>query len=428
MRRKSLGSDLSMNVLERAFREAHGRAIATLVRIFGDISLAEDAVQDAFVAAMDAWPRQGIPDSPAGWIVTTARNRAIDVVRRKERGRELQEQLAAAEASSEPARAREEDDRPMHDDQLRLIFTCCHPAIRVGHQVALTLRLIGGLSPAEVARAFVVGETTMAKRLVRAKYKIKAAKIPYRVPRAAELPARLRPVLSVIYLIYNAGADDQERRGDLRREAIRLARLLVALMPDEPEALGLLALLLLCESRMPARSSYELVLLRDQDRSLWDRTLIAEGQRLVLACLRRARLGPFQLQAAIQGAHCAAETFEDTDWRAIVRLYNRLVAIMPTPVVIMNRAIAVAESDSPATALGLLDGVADDLDGYHLLHATRAALLERLGRPDEAAEAYGRAAELAPTAPEVRFLTDRRDRITTPGRVRDGPSGVLPRT
>ncbi|SDU76618.1 RNA polymerase sigma factor [Jiangella alkaliphila] len=404
-----------MNEVERAFRAAHGRAVATLVRVFGDISLAEDAVQDAFVAALDRWPRDGIPDNPAGWIVTTARNRATDVVRRNQRGRELYQQLAAA-AASELAAAPGGDLGLSRDDQLRLIFTCCHPAISVEHQVALTLRLIGGLSLGEVARAFVVSEATMAKRLVRAKYKIKAANIPYRVPGEAELPARLRAVLSVLYLIYNAGADGQEARADLRREAIRLTRLLAALMPDEPEALGLLALMLLCESRVPARSGSGIVLLRDQDRSLWDRTLIADGHRLVLACIQRGRMGPFQLQAAIHGVHCAAVTYDVTDWPAIVRLYDRLVAIMPTPVVALNRAIAVAETEGPATALVLLDGIADDLDGYHLLHASRAAMLERLGRTAEAAEAYARAAELAPTQPELEFLASRRDHLVTAGR------------
>jgi RNA polymerase sigma-70 factor, ECF subfamily len=411
-----------MNDVEHAFREAHARAVATLVRIFGDISLAEDAVQDAFVAAMVRWPRDGIPANPAGWIVTTARNRAIDVVRRDERGRELRQELAATQSGGESAPGPGEGLGLMRDDQLRLIFICCHPAIRVEHQVALTLRLVGGLSPAEVARAFVVSEATMAKRLVRAKYKIKAAHIPYRVPSDAELPARLRAVLSVLYLIYNAGADDQEGRGDLRREAIRLARVLVELMPDEPEAVGLLALMLLCESRVPARAAGEIVLLRDQDRSKWDRAFIGEGHRLVLACIRRGRMGPFQLQAAIQGVHCAAPTFEDTDWPAIVKLYDRLVAVMPTPVVKLNRAIAVAETEGPATALGLLEGVAEELDGYHLLHATRGTMLQQLGRGGEAAEAYHRAAGSAPTSAEVRFLSGRRDELASRPQKRRGPS------
>lgn len=405
-----------MEDVERAFRQAHGRAVARLVRVFADISLAEDAVQDAFVAAMERWPRDGIPENPAGWIVVAARNRAIDVVRRSERGRELHRQIAATHPSTqstgEPTQAPGDDLALMRDDQLRLIFTCCHPAIRVEHQVALTLRLIGGLSPAEVARAFLVNEATMSKRLVRAKYKIAAAHIPYRVPSDAELPARLRAVLSVLYLIYNAGADDTEGRGDLRHEAIRLARVLVALMPDEPEAVGLLALMLLCEARVPARRSGEVVLLRDQDRSLWDRALIAEGHTLLLACMRPGRMGPFQLQAAIQGVHCAAPAFEDTDWPTIVRLYDRLLRLMPTPVVTLNRAIAVAETEGPAAALDLVDTMAADLDGYHLLHATRATLLEKLGRTAEAAEAYGRAAELASTAPDVNFMSRRRDELT----------------
>ena len=294
-----------MDDVERAFREAHGQAVATLTRLFGDITLAEDAVQDAFVTAVHRWPQDGVPDNPAGWIVTTARNRAVDVVRRSRRGRELTEQIATDRLRAEPTSG-PEDPEPMHDDQLRLIFTCCHPAIRVEHQVALTLRLIAGLTPAEVASAFLVSEETMAKRLVRAKYKIKAAHIPYRVPDEAELPDRLRAVLSVLYLIYNAGADDVRRR-DLRAEAIRLTRVLVALMPDEPEAVGLLALMLLSDARMPARGDgAHVVLLKDQDRSLWDPALIAEGQALVLACMRRRRLGPFQLQAAIQALHCAA--------------------------------------------------------------------------------------------------------------------------
>jgi RNA polymerase sigma-70 factor, ECF subfamily len=402
-----------MDDIERAFREVHGAAVATLVRVFGDISLAEDAVQDAFVAAMAGWPRSGIPANPTAWIVTTARHRAIDVLRRDDRGRQLHRDIAATtQVSSVPAEVPGEDPALMRDDQLRLIFTCCHPAIRVEHQVALTLRLIAGLSPDEVARAFLVSEVTMSKRLVRAKYKIKAAGIPFRVPNDAELPARLRAVLTVLYLVYNAGADDRQGRSGLRREAIRLSRLLVALMPDEPEAIGLLALMLLCESRVPARGGGDLVLLRDQDRSLWDRALIAEGHSLVLACFRRGRMGPFQLQAAIHGVHCAAPTYDDTDWPAIVRYYDRLLAITPTPVVVLNRAIAVAETEGPAAALGLVDAVAEELDSYHLLHATRGALLQQLGNTADAAEAYARAANLAPTAPESRFLSQRHAEAT----------------
>src|SRR3954464_4404309 len=346
-----------MDDVERAFREAHGQAVATLTRLFGDLTLAEDAVQDAFVIALDRWPRDGLPDNPAGWIVTTGRNRATDVVRRERRGRRLAEQVAADHLRAECAPG-PEMSAPLPDDQLRLIFTCCHPALRVEHQVALTLRLVAGLTPAEVAAAFLVGDETMAKRLVRAKYKIKAANIPYRVPDDADLPRRLQAVLTVLYLIYNAGADDVRRRG-LRAEAIRLTRLLFGLMPDEPEAAGLLALMLLSDARMPARyGSPSVVLLRDQDRSLWDRSLIAEGQELVLVCLRRRRLGPFQLQAVIQALHCAAPRYEQTDWAAIVRFYDRLLAVLPTPVVALNRAVAVAETAGPEEGLRLLDDLA----------------------------------------------------------------------
>jgi len=402
-----------MDDVERAFRAAHGPAVATLTRIFGDITLAEDAVQDAFVAAMDRWPRDGAPDNPAGWIVTTARNRAVDVVRRGRRGRQLTEQIAADRLRAEPA-TRPEETAPVPDDQLRLIFTCCHPALRVEHQVALTLRLIAGLSPAEVAAAFLVSEEAMAKRLVRAKYKIKAATIPYRVPDAAELPRRLRAVLSVLYLIYNTGADDVRRR-DLRAEAIRLARVLMALLPDEPEPAGLLGLMLLNDARMPARGdAAHVVLLKDQDRSLWDRTLIAEGQELVLACMRRGRLGPFQLQAAIQALHCAAASYQATDWAAIVRFYDRLHTVMPTPVVALNRAVAVAEVEGPEAGLALLDGARRDLDDYHLLHAARGSMLERLGRTHEAADAYARATALAHTETDVSFLSRRRAQLVPP--------------
>jgi RNA polymerase sigma-70 factor (ECF subfamily) len=397
--------------VERAFREAHGQAVATLTRLFGDLTLAEDAVQDAFVIAMDRWPRDGLPDNPAGWIVTTGRNRATDVVRRERRGRQLAEQVAADQLRAERAPG-PEVSAPLPDDQLRLIFTCCHPALRVEHQVALTLRLVAGLTPAEVAAAFLVGDETMAKRLVRAKYKIKAANIPFRVP-DGDLPRRLQAVLTVLYLIYNTGADDAGRRG-LRVEAIRLTRVLVGLMPDEPEAVGLLALMLLSDARMPARyDAAMVVLLRDQDRSLWDRSLIAEGQELVLACLRRRRLGPFQLQAAIQALHCAAPRYGQTDWAAIVRFYDRLLTVLPTPVAALNRAVAVAETDGAEAGLQLLDDLARDLAGYHLLHASRGSMLERLGRREEAADAYGRAAALARTDAGTSFLARRHTELTT---------------
>ncbi|MEU4191880.1 sigma-70 family RNA polymerase sigma factor [Kribbella sp. NPDC026611] len=394
--------------VERTFRASRGKAVATLIRLYGDISLAEDAVQDAFVTAVRRWPRDGLPDNPAGWIVTTARNRAVDVVRRNRRGRELA--VSTARAALNADGSPDEDD-----DQLRLIFTCCHPALGVEHQVALTLRLIGGLSVAEVAAAFLVSEETMAKRLVRAKYKIKAAAIPYRVPDETQLPSRLRAVLSVLYLVYNAGLEDRAR-SELRTEALRLARLLVALMPGEPEVAGLLALVLLSEARVPARESQgTLVLLKDQDRSLWDLRLIGEGQALVLACLRQRKLGPFQLQAAIQAMHCAASRYEDTNWRSIVWFYDRLIAVMPTPVVALNRAIAVGEVDGPAAGLRLIDEVAGELAAYHPLHAARGALLRSLGRESEAAAAYARAAELARSEPARQFLQGRAEAIPPAG-------------
>jgi len=296
----------------------------------------------------------------------------------------------------------------MRDDQLRLIFTCCHPALRVEHQVALTLRLIAGLGVDQIARSFLVSESTMAKRLVRAKYKIRSAHIPYRIPDDAELPARLRAVLSVLYLIYNAGAGDR-LHGELRSEAIRLARVLASLMPDEPEALGLFALMLLCEARVPAQIRHDdVVLLRDQDRTLWDQSLIRSGLELVRQCIRRGHPGPFQLQAAIQAVHCDATRFEDTDWPQIVTLYDNLYDAMPTAVVAMNRAIALAETAGPQRALAELDTLARDLGGYHLLHASRATMLRRLGREKEAIYAFDLAIELAPGPRERGFLDRQR--------------------
>ena len=359
--------------VEDTFRDVYGQAVATLTRVFGDIALAEDAVQDAFVVATDRWQATGIPPNPAGWIITTARNRAIDTLRRSKRGRELVEQ-AVSTANPGHTDAHEEDST-VRDDQLRLIFTCCHPALRAEHQVALTLRLLGGLTSNEVARAFLVSDSAMEKRLVRAKYKIKAANIPYRVPADAELPERLRSVLSVIYLIYNSGADDPNRRA-LRTEAIRLGRALVELMPDEPEVAGLLALMILNDARMPARlADGVVVLLRDQDRTAWDSAKIAEGQSIVRACIRRDRPGPFQLQAAIQAVHCDAAFFDGTDWKQIVTLYDQLFTLMPTPVVALNRAIAISEVDGPRAALEHLDAIAEDLANYHLMHAARAEML-----------------------------------------------------
>ena len=408
----------------RVFREVYGQAVATLVRVFGDITLAEDAVQDAFVVASDRWRRDGIPANPAGWIVTTARNRAVDELRRSARGRELHEQVGAVATTSHgPAIEEWGEDGPVRDDQLRLIFTCCHPALRTEHHLALTLRLLGGLSVEEVARSFLVSESTMAKRLVRAKYKIKAAKIPYRVPEEADLPERLQSVLSVLYLIYNTGLDGPERTS-LRSEAIRLARALVELLPDEPEAAGLLALMLLSESRVPARTAKgALVLLRDQDRTKWDRTMIDEGHAIVRACIRRGRPGPFQLQAAIQAVHCHADSIEATDWPQIVALYDHLFAVMPTPVVALNRAIAIAEIEGPGAALTTLDAIAADLDNYPLMHAARGAMLRRLGQRAAAQAAFERAAHLAATDVDRRFLAQQIEELAEDGALMQHPPG-----
>jgi RNA polymerase sigma-70 factor, ECF subfamily len=413
---RTVAARTDVTPVERVFRQAYGQAVATLIRIFGDITLAEDAVQHAFVVASDRWQRDGIPPNPGGWIVTTARNRAIDDLRRSARGRELHEQLGAiATPSHGPGTEEQGEDGPLKDDRLRLIFTCCHPALRPENRVALTLRLLGGLSVDEVARSFLVSEPAMAKRLVRAKYKIKAAKIPYRVPDETDLPSRLASVLSVLYLIYNTGLDSPER-ASLRSEAIRLARALVELMPDEPEAAGLLALMLLSESRVPARTAEgALVLLRDQDRTKWDRTLIGEGHAIVRACIRGGRPGPYQLQAAIQAVHCDADSFEATDWPQIVALYDRLSSVIPTPMVALNRAIAVAEVDGPSAALMTLNAIAPDLDSYHLLHAARGTMLRRLGQRDAAQAAFERAAHLATMEADRRFLAQQIEELADDG-------------
>ena len=396
------------------FREVYGQAVATLVRVFGDITLAEDAVQEAFVVANERWPGDGIPPNPAGWIVTTARNRAIDDLRRSTRGRELHEQLGAIEDTPRsPDYDELDEDGPVSDDQLRLIFTCCHPALRTEHQVALTLRLLGGLTVDEVARSFLVSEPAMTKRLVRAKYKIKAANIPYRVPADADLPDRLGSVLSVVYLIYNTGADDPERAA-LRAEAFRLARALVGLMPDEPEAAGLLALMLLNQSRVAARTADgAIVLLRDQDRTKWDRMMIEEGHAIVRACIRRGRPGPYQLQAAIQAVHCDADSFEATDWLQIVVLYDQLFSVMPTPVVALNRAIAIGEIEGPGAALAAIGDIGPGLDDYHLMHAARGTTLRALGQRDAAKIAFERAADLAATEADRRFLERQIEELTS---------------
>jgi RNA polymerase sigma-70 factor, ECF subfamily len=386
----------------RIFREESGRSLAALIRAFGDIDVAEDAVQEAFAVALHRWPGDGVPPNPGGWITTTARHQAIDRLRRETRGRELLSQLAVlGPGNGEPGMLQEVG--PVPDDRLRLIFTCCHPALSTQAQVALTLRLLGGLSTKQVARAFLVTEQTMARRLVRAKHKIKAARIPYRVPESHELPDRIRPVLAAAYLIYNAGLSGPAEP-DLCVEAIRLARILVALMPDEPEVAGLLALLVLTESRRASRTRPDgsLVLLGEQDRTRWDRAMIAEGQAILRRCLGRNQPGPYQLQAAINAVHADAPTLQQTDWPQIVALYDQLLMVAPTPVVALNRAIAIGELQGPAVALALVEEL--ELDNYYPFHATRADLLRRLGRHREAAAAYQRAAAMAPTEAERDFL------------------------
>jgi RNA polymerase sigma-70 factor (ECF subfamily) len=413
------GSSAAHDIVDRVFREEQGRAVATLIRVTGDFDLAEEAVQDAFISALETWPQRGVPDNPGAWITTTARNRAIDRLRRRRRLLEKTETLGREAAIETELEAIDpgpsEDAMQITDDRLRLIFTCCHPALAMDARVALTLRTLGGLTTPEIARAFLVPEPTLAQRLVRAKRKIRDAGIPYRVPPTELLPERLDGVLRVLYLVFNEGyaasSGDSLIRRELCAEAIRLARTVVALLPDEPEARGLLALMLLTDARRDARVGADggLVLLDDQDRSRWDASRIAEGRALIAEALAEARPGAYQVQAAIAALHDEAATPAETDWPQIASLYATLQRMSPSPVVELNHAAAVALADGPAVGLAMMDGIAasGDLDDYPYLHSARADLLRRLERWSEAEAAYRRALALTTNAPERQFLEGR---------------------
>ena len=392
--------------VERVFREEYGRLIASLVRRFGDIDIAEEAAGEALVAALEKWPESGVPANPGGWLTTTAGNRAIDRIRR-EKQRDVKQQAALMSHDDTP----HQPTGPVEDDRLRLLFTCCHPALAPEARIALTLRLLGGLAVTEIAQAFLVPETTMAQRITRAKIKIAAAKVPYRVPETADLPARLGGVLAVLFLVFNEGylasGDGDPMRAELTGEAIRLTRILRQLLPDEPEVAGLLGLLLLTEARRDARvRDGQLVPLGEQDRAGWDRSLIAEGHHLIRECLRINRPGRYQLLAAINAVHTDAPAASDTDWSQVVALYDQLTRLDPSPIVVLNRAVAVAELDGPNVALALVDPL--PLTGYHAWHAARADLLRRLGRTTEAKEAYDAAIAATQNTAERAYLGRKR--------------------
>ena len=415
----------AMEEIARAHREEWARVVAGLARRFGDLDLAEDAAAEAFVAAVEVWPRVGVPPNPGGWLTTTATRKAIDRVRRESQRRGKHEAAHAFASQLMPENTDPESVGPIEDDRLRLVFTCCHPALAMEARVALTLRLLGGLTVAEIAHAFLVQETTMAQRITRAKAKIKATRIPYRVPSRSDIGVRLAGVLTVVYLIFNegylAGTGDEPLRTDLSDEAIRLGRLLHTLLPEDGEVAGLLALMLLTDARRDARVSAtgELVTLEEQDRRRWDRDRIAEGHALVRERLAAVAAGApppgrYQILAAINAVHTYAGSAQETDWSQIVTLYDRLVRLDPSPIVRLNRAVAVAELDGPQPALAEIDGLTEDLDSYHAFHAARADLLARLGRTAEARAAYDLAIGLTGNPAERAFLTRRREALASP--------------